>query len=537
MAAEQAGESYDVEATADMRSERNLWNHYKALVRPSLRDSKRFYSFRFVCDRKFMVYKNNRTRRKPDPNVRCLLTSFVGGSVFMPQSAQEDFLRHLAFDISQKNNPTYWNQIAYLDPGWGCRLMADVDCTRVLAKGEIWSMARIFSRTLEEYYTDFAQNPIPVYIATCGPRLKKGQLSTGLHLLAHVRVTYVQARQILFAFNLALQRARHVNMVGVEVDGAIYKEKQNSCSTRMIYSHKKEKCPLCQGDDSYSMSCQMCRQGVEGKAVSKHTYVPFACVRQRDYTADKKFYEQHNQTWLQRVGNYSLWSLDSDVRTTYHKPSSHSAYTVDEAKPELDEKGKPKPCAKAALRKKHHWKNGRDLDPSHEAYQFLEEFFENVDIGGKKIYEKLQVERIFSNDKQNKYIVNVTGHGMHWCPYKGGEHGSNRIYFKIFKSTRQRDEAKMTVECFSKKGCDKKKRVEFKLPFFVTKALFTFKYEHPPPLPTVRKRTRQSNSSQGANKRHKRTGNTLIGNGVVYGEDKESNLTRLRAFYKNASRS
>jgi len=176
------------------------------------------------------------------------VTSFSGGNYHFPYADRDEMLRRLAMDI-EEGSPMYWNQIAFDKEGEGTRLVVDIDSDgRVVEDTVICRISRILWQTLKEYYPkDFDQTPIDIFVAKCGPRVKKGKLCTGIHMVCHVKVSFDQARQLIHGYKLRLDKESGLDMSGLTVDAGIYKEGSKQASIRMIYSRKVDDCPLCGG--------------------------------------------------------------------------------------------------------------------------------------------------------------------------------------------------------------------------------------------------------------------------------------------------
>jgi hypothetical protein len=358
------------------------------------------------------------------------LTAFCNGCVSFPYSERYAIMEHIAEDIESKQ-PMMWNQIAYEKDG--CRLAIDIDSDgRVLSEKEIRTLATILKHTLDNCYR--APDPIPIFGASCGPRLKKGKLSTGLHFVCHVQVTIMQAQQITAAYERQLHE-EHFPMDNLEVDSAIYRCRSKSVSLRMIYSHKIEKCPMCCDTDLFaSVLCHLCLG--HGKVLSKFTYVPILSV-------DAKTSENRD------IQNHSLWAEVEDIRPDYIEPDMD---TKESAKT-------PKARKKSEVT--------RVVTSSYGA---ITNAIRNISVHGKQLWDNVVVSKVVCNPKNTQARIQVQGPSACNCPYAGKQHGSNRVWFSLQRRTGQ-----LTVHCYSQKQryrCRHKKRIRFTLSKMSYKTLF-----------------------------------------------------------------
>lgn len=457
----------------------SLADHYRKEVKPVLDRNDQFYSYRyFHCHRFFHgkydeVTPDKRKLFKLCPKPR--ITAFTQGSVYFPYEDREEVLRMIAYDVKVES-VMYWNQIAFDVKGEGCRLVIDLDSdTRVLCTVEIHKMARILWKTVKEYFTDYEQNPFDIFVAKCGPRIKKGRLSTGVHMIAHCKVTIEQAQQIIFGYELRLKKDETLNMRGIEVDAAIYKPKSRQVSARMIYCNKIEPCPLCQDLIEKRMACNFCQHG--GQVISKSTYVPMSCINPTTGKNDPAYFQKKNPDFLQIVRNYSIWPTEEDQRHDYAKPPVDPVFVV-------PKRGKNAGADTSASRKRKTGSLGnaqkklKKLKHTNESYELLEEYLRNINWKGQRWWDGIDVDTIALTENSRVAWVYVSGLGCTMCPYAMKDHENNRIWFNV---TRR---GLMTVYCHSKKKeypcSNPKERIKFELPGRITQKIFNL--DGPPPL-------------------------------------------------------
>jgi hypothetical protein len=441
-------------------------DHFTQLVMPKLGVPEQFFSFSYFHEHHFFHSKTDKiTPEKKNLLKSCpgpRITAFTQGSIYFPYEKKDEVLEMISYDV-QTECPMYWNQIAYDVPNEGCRLVIDLDSDiRILSNIEINKIARILWSTLKEYYTDFDTHPIDIYIAKCGPRIKKKNLSTGVHIVCHVKVTIPQAKQIIYGFNLRIAQDPGINMKNINIDDGIYKEKSNSCSTRMIYCNKLEKCPVCEDDTERRRACNFCNK--DGVAISKSTYEPMGCIHPETGKSDAVYFKSKNNDFLDIVKNYSIWPEVADQKHTYAKPSIDPMY-VNKEKVGQKRQG---PALSKQLKKI------RTSDPS---YSLLEEFIQNLTWKGNKWWSGITITNIALTENERLGWVYVTGIGSTMCPYAMKDHGDNRIWFSVSRN------GVLTVYCHSVKeeyGCKTKDRIKFDLPGKITQQIFGL--EGPPSL-------------------------------------------------------
>lgn len=299
--------------------------YYEKFVPPEETKSHQQLSMMFLKRRHFFHRKfDDLTRAKQliqSANPHPRLTSFVNGSVYFPIEAQDEVLQHIANDVLAENR-VFWNQIGY--EADGIRFVVDIDSQeRVFTPNEINIMVMTLSETLKVYYSDPSRPGVVIMGSTCGPRLKKGKLSMGIHFVCHVRVTIQQALQLTYAFKLRLQNVSALNTQDMDVDASIYKENARSVSLRMVYAHKLDNCVVCDNLTEKRMACNTCER--RGILVSKMTYEPKLCVNSEGKLCAETFAQEHSN-FHQILRNHAVWSQERDERTDFSKPLQDPVY-------------------------------------------------------------------------------------------------------------------------------------------------------------------------------------------------------------------
>jgi len=444
--------------SSDRLSQR-LDDYVKAIPVQALDDPRRYKLWRYFIDNKQAIISG--IDEKPKDKVwyngnRLYFTTFWGGACcYAPVVDREHILDLMAEDIESQTD-MYFNQIGYEDEG--IRLVVDVDSNIVLTADEQRTLVVALEETLAEYYPSYAANPIPVYVARCGPRLKKDALSIALHMVVHVAVTIEQARQLLYSYRLRLLRTPTVRMEQLEIDAGIYKDTHRQVWLRPIYCSKVEDCPLCRGIPANSISCVLCNQ--KGRVVSKFTYVPAMYTCGQGPVEDSEFQRTH-ASWSATTRNYAIWSLDAkEHRTDFVKPPREPAYQADEQK--LTKAGKPrKPVGGAP-------KDSRMVPTDNSCYDMLQDFLAHITWNGKNPWDGIRVTNV--SVKGKRAFVNVGDAGSTTCLYADKDHYSSKIYFVVDKTKGQ-----LIHHCFCAKpqyGCKTKKRIAFELSTTVIHKVF-----------------------------------------------------------------
>ena len=395
------------------------------------------------------------------------LTTFLNGSVFFPYTEREEVYRRLAYDI-QTETPSYWNQIAYDTPGEGCRLAVDVDSTRIIPHSEIVAMAELLWRTLGEYYENFTVRPIPVLVSVCGPRLKKGVESTGVHIICHVQVSIEEAQQILTGFKLRLFKDTSVCMDGIEIDTSIYKERSRAVSLRFVYSNKIENCVICENITERRLACRGCAG--KGVALSNFTYTPsFAVSPTTGKVCATTFREYHSDFGV-LVASHSLWSTESERREDYRRPEGDAVYTTASSIRSVPMTSEyPRSSDRRVLVDRAAKNQRKCTQVEGPVVGVLEEFIRSISDDGITKHWKYITVRLVRIVSARIAHVYVDGIGSTHCHYAQKSHGSNRIWFKLHVS------GDLVLQCFSKKkeySCQTADRIKFNVPMSVSKRVF-----------------------------------------------------------------
>ena len=510
-----------------------IQDHYAQVVKPRLDEEQKFYSQRYFVQKRYLHGKYDEIT--PDKQhlfklcPRPRITAFSQGSVYFPYEDREEVLRMIAYDI-QTNSTMYWNQIAYLKEGEGCRLVVDVDSnTRILSNVEIHKIAKCLWQTLKAYYTNFDTRPIDIMTAKCGPRIKKGNLSTGVHIVCHVNVTLEQARQIIYGLLLRLHADHTFDMKGLDLDDGIYKSKAQQCSMRMVYCHKIEKCPLCEDTIERRQSCDFC--GRRGEVISKSSYEPLCAVDPRTGQDSPEYFGSKNENWLALVHNYSIWPEEDDMRDDYVKPMTDPEYTVQKRyQKEMKTSGEVRGHHGSRRNRNKPLKKLRGNDPS---YELLQEWLHQLEWKGKRWWQGIDINRIELTENKRLAWVFVTGMGSTFCPYVMRGHTSNRIWLSVSRK------GVLTFYCHSKKDTrcgDTKNRVRFDLPGRIPQQLF--KLSGPPSLNHVSDSKDRTFSFQEFVQRKGHASEYHMRPKEIEAQKKQRHLMRLSEFYQlnNAGR-
>lgn len=301
------------------------------------------------------------------------------------------------------------------------RLAVDIDSNeRVLDDSDVVTIARVLWSTLCEYYpNDFEKvetpgqsiMPIEIYIAKCGPRIKKNKLSCGVHIIAHVKVTVAQARQILYGFKLRLDKTAGLDMTGLEVDSSIYKgakDGQHQVSMRMIYAQKKDKCPMCLDLEGKVEACSFCDR--YGQMAQKMTYVPLCCLNPKTGDDDPDRYIEQNQDFEQILRNYSLWPDAREGSHEYVKPLK------DPVVPDTNAASKPATAKRKTAGSGAPARHMKKISPSDPVYVLVEEAIRAIVWKGEQLWKDVDVGDISLTESQQKAFVHITGIGSTLCP-------------------------------------------------------------------------------------------------------------------------
>ncbi len=449
---------------------RALKDHYTLVVKPHDRDPQKFYSYRYLMDNKFLLigsYRPTAATKKllqicPHPR----LTAFTQGKAHFPYENRHELLRMIAMDIMSRST-MLWNQIAYDVPGEGFILIVDIDSDeRIVQNHDIVLIAHCLWKTLKAYYVDFETNPIDVLIAKCGPRLKKGKMSTGIHIYARVKVNIEEAHQLIYGFSLRVKAEPGLDMTGLKIDSEIYRSKSQQCSMRMIYSNKVDKCPVCKDETENRQSCTFCNH--MGEVISKSTYEPLSVLDPVTGTHSVNRYAELIKNHEDMVRKFSIWPEPGDDKHEYRKPDIDPIYVP-------ENKSKRSSAPHGDPNKK--LKRVKVGDPS---YASIQKFIQEIVWDDQRWWDGIEVTDILLSPGDRTATIKVDGLGSSMCPYAKKDHGGNRIYFKLTRK------GALEVKCFSDKaeyGCQTKERITFEVPGRVTQEIFGL--EVCPPLVTT----------------------------------------------------
>jgi hypothetical protein len=414
----------------------------------------RFYAMRYFTDhdllyRKYDPYTSAEKRLLMTTCPGPRMTSFMNGSVFFPYSNRTAVLERVAMDI-KSDTPSYWNQIAYDTPEEGCRLAVDIDSTRVIPHDEVASFARVLWSTLQHYFAATDGAPIPIMVSTCGPRLKKGVLSTGIHMVCHVRVSIEQARQILLGFEMRLVADPGIDTSRVEVDSSIYKPGARMVSLRMVYSSKIENCPVCQNMTERRLACSAC--ATRGVAISAFTYKPVFAVDWETGAPCTELFLRTHRTFLEVVRNHSLWpEAAAEQRRDYRLPA-----------------GDP-PCGGVPSRVRR-LPSAANAPADDRAALLVEEAVRRLQHPPSADYPwpSVTISRVRVLSPRRAHVY-VDGIGSTRCLYAEKDHGSNRVWFVLHRN------GDLVLYCHSKKAensCQSKPRIRFRVPQSIVQHVF-----------------------------------------------------------------
>lgn len=384
-------------------------------------------------------------------------TQICGGpNIYFPYAERFSALAAIKTDIEQELTPFY-NQIAYNAPGEGFRLCIDIDAdNRVMTQDELIHMVAMLNEVLELYYKG---KTIPLFVSTSGPKWRNGNQCLSVHIIAHVKVCLMEAKQIIYSYGLALQADDKTDMTGLKVDDGIYKDKSakvayESCNLRMIYSHKKEKCVNQDVDDDHE-ACILCNK--TKYIVSRKIYEPKFVYRNRQL--DTEYFNKTHDGFGDVLKHHNLWVDETtDVLDGYQIPFGTLPFDIED-KFERDILQGKLPTTNAKKRKVP----DEPVENTDLAKRF-QSFIRKIMVNNKRPFESIQVRCIteFKSRASSQLNIFVKGLGAGHCLYMQKDHGDGRIYFQYDTKA-----LKLRLRCFSTKyeECghqkDKKKCIEF----------------------------------------------------------------------------
>lgn len=381
------------------------------------------------------------------------LISLYSGIAEIPASELRTVIKLMAKDFLAESD-TFWSQTG--NEHQGMKMVVDIDCKRILTPSEVLVIYRTFQTTLSIYFQNWAQDPIDIYCATSSktdPLVSATGKKFNIHLLAAVKVTVPEARQIVKGFHARLLELSF-NFKDVEIDDAIYRG--HSCTMRAIYSAKKKVCVSCKGDDYSKPNCTLC-MGV-GFLCTKNNYRPSLKLL-HDGTVDEKHFKEHHADVLQVFENYSLWALDeryqrTDFKVPLSEPlveslcetlfSTTTTATKGGAVAQAGSTSVDKPLKTLLKNRK-----GNVLNPDLGYHRFIQESIRGWTWQGMQPWNRIIVNEVLVNTVTALITVNSFGHS--YCLYAKRDHGQS-IYFQLRRNT-----GVLSQHCFSvKHGCVEK---------------------------------------------------------------------------------
>jgi hypothetical protein len=263
-------------------------------------------------------------------------------------------------------------------------------------------------------------------------------------------------------FKLRLLRDTSIHMDGIEVDSSIYKARSRMVSLRFVYSNKVEKCPLCEDVTERRLACKPC--GGKGVALSNFTYVPSFALCSTTGEASVGVFRALHPDFGTLARNHSLWPDPADTREDYAVPDADPVYAAAGTSSGASySDGRARKAPSAARRQKQHEEiTGPALDMVEELVRSL-----TVD-GALRPWKDVTVQSVCKVSQRIAH-VSVGGIGSTHCLYAQKNHGSNRIWFKMYVS------GELVLQCFSRNKeypCQTATRVKFHVPSSLTKRVF-----------------------------------------------------------------
>jgi len=377
-----------------------------------------------------------------------LFTLFSGGTIAAPPARRWEVLGRLVADLEPNNDQAQLllNQLAYAAPDHeiGCRMAIDVDATnRVLTEAELVHLSRVLHATLDAY---FGRGIRVVCLCSAKPRSKDRQLKFPVHLIAHVRVTTDQCRQLLLGFKMRLKQSPF-DMRGIELDFQIYKTQDNQVNLRMVFCYgKNQDCPQCKGTavQSEHSTCAVC-QGHPRGVVSRYPYEPHHALNV-DGHVDTKMLSSW-ETIHDTVLACSLWPQDSD--------DTGQGFAIPDTDPTWEQHLKFEMQLREASQPHAKRSKGQKAGPS-----LLPTNATNMEVLPLQATVKAQVEQFISNFrwlgsqpwhffklkfmKRRVMPMGKICHQIHLftdadvkCIFANRNHGSGRVYFVVNERTGQ----------------------------------------------------------------------------------------------------
>lgn len=395
----------------------------------------------------------------PKPTV----TSYVGGSAYIPPTHFKAFLRAAAQD-AKENIPACWTQVGY--DRYGTRFAVDIDSTILISDELLMQLLQTLQETLRCYYPDTSKPLPPIFVAkTTPPTLKiksdGPHLAEGLHIFVHLTDHIERFRQIIYGFQLRLKQ-RHINLAGLNIDADIYRMTSKCVSMRMVYSHNKKSCPVCNNDQGRKLTCDFCRH--HGVVLPKSLYEPYWKM-----SDDGKVVPFEFKNWEDVFSTFSLWPIfDDDHKTIesrddYKQPDSDPSYTL--AKGDPNPSKMVQPARRKGADGKLHDVPYAAVDRKHRCYEVVTDYLRRLQHCGKFCWPRIDVENIMYRPKSPVLII-VRNFDSTYCNYVERPHESNRIFFAVYKS-----ESKLKQRCHAT-ACKGKDHIQFQIPSDVLSAIY-----------------------------------------------------------------
>ncbi len=426
----------------------------------SIRESQNLKSLAFFKQRNWALTTVDLNENRLYSNLKSLcpyprFTQICGGhNIYFPYAERFNVLAMIASDLKQEKFG-YFNQIAYNAPGEGFRLVIDLDAeNRVLTPPELVKITGLLDKVLCKYYA--GQASIPIFVSTSGPKWKNGSECLSVHMVAHVQVSFMEAKQLIYSYRTLMTSEEGVDMRGLTLDDAIYKDKSSktiyeSCNLRMIYSYKKEKCI---NPEENHQNCMMC-MGSGSLTVTKF-YVPKFVMW--NGKLDTELFKTTHGDFVQVFRNHGLWvEADHDVMQGYAIPHGTLSYENEASFEEDIVQGK----VKSRKRKRRY-----DEQPISDT-SMVKRFqcaLRQITDHGVKPFPHIRVRHMteYKSTTIHTVTIYVVGEGAGNCLYTKVDHGEGRIFFEYDVKN-----VKLKLGCFSEKKAtcaqwkDKKSCIEF----------------------------------------------------------------------------
>lgn len=381
------------------------------------------------------------------PGIR--MSMWDGYIASFPLSTIPEIYENIAADIDAET-PMHINQIAYCEEG--ARFAVDFDSTREISVPEIKILVHLLRDTLRDYFTQFQENPIGIFVSQCGPRMKKGHECLSIHMVCHVCLKFKDHLQLLYGFQQRCIASKDIDMEGIKIDFDIYNEKKEAVSMRLIYSSKVETCQVCKKLTVFEQkTCRAC-DGTR-RVRTRHHYIPAThlCGNTNDFA-------NLHATAEMEVANHSIWGLSKEMRLDFAIPQGECVFNYETYKQSL----KIMPTERMTSRKRK---------PENSSYLWLEEVIRKYQYNGSRVWANIQIKQIEVSN--NFACVYLDGLGSTFCLYANKDHGTRRFYFRLSSK------GELVMRCGSTEyeSCktyyrEKDKKISFMLPEELVNAIF-----------------------------------------------------------------